>query len=298
MHWKTYPDASAFRAATGDFLRKDPLSNQMPLGIASIVLSEPTRYGTGCYFHAVTDDNDDAILGALVQTAAFVPLLSMMPAEVAAFAGIQFATDHPEVSGVNGEDYAALAFASAAFATRAAKEGVENLELHLEDSMGLFSLESVASDLPRTSGSGRFAQSDDADLLDRWISDFRREAVPNDPPAPPGAGAAAVARGMTHFWTESNGTPVSFANYGRDLGDYISIGPVYTPPELRGHGYATALVAEMSSLALSQGRKGLTLFTDLSNPTSNKIYERIGFKRIGTFKKFKIVSKKADYNGE
>ncbi len=56
---------------------------------------------------------------------------------------------------------------------------------------------------------------------------------------------------------------------------------MYTPPELRGHGYATSLVADLSALLLPRGR-GCTLFTNLANPTSNAIYERIGYARVGT----------------
>jgi hypothetical protein len=55
---------------------------------------------------------------------------------------------------------------------------------------------------------------------------------------------------------------------------------VYTPPELRGRGYATALTAELSQRLLDQGRRFCFLFTDLTNPTSNAIYERIGYVRV------------------
>lgn len=62
----------------------------------------------------------------------------------------------------------------------------------------------------------------------------------------------------------------------------MSIGPVYTPPELRRRGCATGLVAEMSRPALAEGRVACTPLTDLANPTSNHIYERVGYRRIGT----------------
>ena len=60
----------------------------------------------------------------------------------------------------------------------------------------------------------------------------------------------------------------------------IWIGPVYTPPAERNKGYATSLVARMSQQALDGGRKFCALFTDLSNPTSNAIYQRIGYRPI------------------
>ena len=58
------------------------------------------------------------------------------------------------------------------------------------------------------------------------------------------------------------------------------IGPVYTPPEHRSHGYATRLVAELSSARLAMGDPACFLFTDLANQTSNAIYERIGYVKL------------------
>jgi uncharacterized protein len=60
----------------------------------------------------------------------------------------------------------------------------------------------------------------------------------------------------------------------------VRIGPVYTPPELRGRGYATSLAAEVSRRRLAAGRRFCFLYTDLANPTSNAIYERIGYRRV------------------
>ena len=58
------------------------------------------------------------------------------------------------------------------------------------------------------------------------------------------------------------------------------VGPVYTPPAERGHGYATALVAHVSDVALQRGRRACYLHTDLANATSNAMYQRIGYERI------------------
>ena len=56
-----------------------------------------------------------------------------------------------------------------------------------------------------------------------------------------------------------------------------------TPVPHRGHGYASGVVAHASKLALASGARGCTLFTDLMNPVSNRIYERIGYRRVGEF---------------
>ena len=63
----------------------------------------------------------------------------------------------------------------------------------------------------------------------------------------------------------------------------ISVGPVYTPPEQRGRGYATHLTAAFSQHLLDAGYRFCTLFTDLANPTSNSIYQQIGYRAVCDF---------------
>jgi len=74
-----------------------------------------------------------------------------------------------------------------------------------------------------------------------------------------------------------DGHTVSLACSGARTPNGSRIGPVYTPPEERGHGYASACVAALSQLQLDQGRRFCFLFTDLANPTSNHIYPMIGY---------------------
>ena len=78
----------------------------------------------------------------------------------------------------------------------------------------------------------------------------------------------------------TSGRVVSVSGWGGPTPNGIRVGPVYTPPELRGRGYATALVAELSQTLLDGGRSFVFLYTDLANPTSNAIYERIGYVRV------------------
>jgi len=77
------------------------------------------------------------------------------------------------------------------------------------------------------------------------------------------------------IWEDAS--PVSFAGFGNPTPTGIRVGPVYTPRELRRRGYATALVAALTDVLLRRGRRHCFLFTDLANPTSNSIYQRIGY---------------------
>ena len=90
-------------------------------------------------------------------------------------------------------------------------------------------------------------------------------------------GIGVATAGVT-LW-EDEGAPVCLTGWGRIPGG-ARIGPVYTPPEHRGRGYASSLVAHVSSEMLSRGAEACFLYTDLANPTSNAIYRRLGYEQI------------------
>jgi predicted GNAT family acetyltransferase len=145
---------------------------------------------------------------------------------------------------------------------------------------GVFALERVEP-VTGVPGAMRIATSEDRPLLLEWFLAFGIEALPHPD-------EERLTREVDHrlaaadagvvLW-EHDG-PVSLAGYGGPTPNGIRIGPVYTPPEFRGRGYASALVAELSSSLLAEGRQFCFLYTDLANPTSNKIYERIGYVRV------------------
>jgi predicted GNAT family acetyltransferase len=79
---------------------------------------------------------------------------------------------------------------------------------------------------------------------------------------------------------EVDGIPVSMAGYTREMQTAIGVAFVYTPPYFRGKGYATSCVAQISQMALERGYTRCVLYTDLLNPTSNSIYQKIGYKPV------------------
>jgi predicted GNAT family acetyltransferase len=125
------------------------------------------------------------------------------------------------------------------------------------------------------------ATVDDLALVHRWYCEFRREAVHNDP-LPTLEGVRRVIEDeKVYLWAD--GEPVSLAARRRQLPHGASVGPVYTPPAMRGHGYATACVAALSQAILDAGAHFCTLFTNLANPTTNRIYQRIGYQPLCDF---------------
>ena len=153
---------------------------------------------------------------------------------------------------------------------------------------GVYALERVEPP-SAAPGSVRVATTDDREIAVRWFIAFSEEALHEGSPGADQAEAifehrvSSSASGLL-FW-EDDGEPVSLAGWGGPTPNGIRVGPVYTPPGLRGRGYASALTAELSQQLLdgrlfAGGRRFCFLYTDLSNPTSNAIYERIGYRRV------------------
>ena len=126
----------------------------------------------------------------------------------------------------------------------------------------------------------RTARSYDFDLVTRWFAAFIREALRED-----GSAASEMAdRWLNtpdrtlYLWEEEG--PVSICGAAGRTPHGIRIGAVYTPPELRGHGYASNCVAAASQAQLDAGLRYCFLYTDLANPTSNRIYREIGYEPV------------------
>jgi uncharacterized protein len=148
---------------------------------------------------------------------------------------------------------------------------------------GVYALDAVVWPA-RPPGEPRPAGAADRELLVRWWGEFGAEAL--------GAletDAEQDGRNVDHrlasptagieLW-EVDGEPGSAVAFGSPTPTGIRIGPVYTPREHRGRGYASALTAHVSAAQLAAGRAFCFLYTDLANPTSNRIYVAIGYRRV------------------
>lgn len=141
------------------------------------------------------------------------------------------------------------------------------------------------------SGIFRAANEKDVDILFRWQKEFMAEAIPQDPvPSDEEAyrDIRACIEKRQYFMWEDKGRCVCYVGSKRETATERWIAPVYTPPELRGHGYASALVAAVSEEILRAGKRAM-LFTDLANPTSNSIYQKIGYRPLADFCQYMFV---------
>jgi hypothetical protein len=126
----------------------------------------------------------------------------------------------------------------------------------------------------------------DFDLLREWNDGFST-SVRAHVPATPERVRQRIQDGETFLWRTP--APVSMAHVAGPTPNGIRISAVYTPPEHRCHGYASALVASVSQRMLDSGRAFCFLFTDLANPTSNSIYQRIGYRPVCDFAEYDFV---------
>lgn len=148
----------------------------------------------------------------------------------------------------------------------------------------LYRLDELVAPDPMPAGKARQARSADVPIAARWIEEFWGElshAVrPDASTAAPAIAEARIAEGAFWLWLDGDGTPVSLAGHTPIVAGASRIGPVYTPRALRGRGYAGAVTAAASRALLSQGADEVLLFTDLANPTSNALYQRIGYREV------------------
>ncbi len=91
--------------------------------------------------------------------------------------------------------------------------------------------------------------------------------------------AGGYLRARLTLW-EAGGRPVSLAGLTRQVAGQTRVGPVYTPPELRGRGFAAAATVTVSQAALAAGAAEVVLYADLANPTSNALYLRLGYRPV------------------
>ena len=185
----------------------------------------------------------------------------------------------PDVSAVSGVPDTARAIA-AAWERRTGGTSRRTF------SEGMHVLERV-QDPPRpAAGLLRLPEPGERDLLVAWMEEFVGEA---------GLIGAAQAGSMVDarlrqqgllVWDD--GQPVSMVGVNPAVAGVVRVGPVYTPPPLRRRGYAGSAVAAISRRALADGAARCMLFTDLANPTSNKIYSEVGYRRCGDWEEIAL----------
>jgi len=278
----TYRQASDFLARAQAELERNEVLNGLPLGITLHLYKFPERIKIRPYLATVEDEGK--LLVAAVMTPPF--RLIVTSNQVDAFGEAPSLLIHNlrehgwPVPGVVGPSSLSDLFAQT-------WTSLTGEVAHLRTHERLFEFTQVIAPRPGP-GSLRIATPDETALVVRWIKAFQEEALHtslSDEEALAWA-RRGIGNGEVYLWVLSDGAIVSMLATTRPVSRVISIASVYTPPELRGQGYASRSVAALSQHLLDSGWQRCSLFTDLSNPTSNSIYQRVGYRPVRDFNEY------------
>ena len=284
-------DPREFLAVADEHLRRHPVVNTVVATYAERLAAEiadgvhpdqPDEPDQPRWWLVVTDGTGE-VVGAGMRTAPFAPhppFLLPMPDEAAVELARTLHARGEALGGVNGVLPAARLCADE---TARLTGGRADVAMHTR----LFQLEELVP--PRSvPGSLRAATVDEVELALRWWLEFGISAdVQAGRPAGSGHESAETAdgirrrieRGGIWFWEDADGRVVHMTGANPPAYGAARIGPVYTPVEHRGHGYASAAVARVSQAILDAGARPC-LFTDQANPTSNAIYSALGYRAV------------------
>jgi predicted GNAT family acetyltransferase len=263
-----------FLAVAGSFLEAREAENNLLFGIASAIRATPEVFADDPPRFATVTEAAGRVVAATLRTPPHNQVLSSID-DLAAVDALVDAFREESLPGVLGPTEAAARFAAGWTDATGQAAGIEVAER-------IFRLERVIPPHRPASGAWRMAEPRDRDVIARWMVEFVQEATQEDPPPDPAAAADRwiARRGRAPYVWEDGDAVVSWVGASGETPHGIRIGPVYTPPSLRNRGYASSLTAAASADQLATGRRFCFLFTDLANPTSNKIYQAIGYEPV------------------
>ena len=280
MKVTTFSNAASFLDASLDYLEAQEALNGLMIGLAfRLSQSAPRRRNRP--FLAVVEDSGE-LVGAAVMTPPRKLVLYSHRADCQPVVRALWPTLQDgrwTVPGVLGPAEVADAWATLWEMEngRSAQPGMRQRVFELGQVRPL--------NLP--SGHLRPAAADDFERIVAWIQGFHVDAnIQDDSESAEMLARGKMQNGDLFLWENEAGEPVTMASKARPTRHGITVSLVYTPAELRGCGYATACVATLSQQLLDDGYQFCTLFTDLSNPVSNHIYEKIGYTAVADFHEY------------
>jgi predicted GNAT family acetyltransferase len=273
-----HADAASFLAAAEAFLVEREALHNVPLAVARTCAADPARHAGRNYFVVVRDGA--RIVGIAAMTPPHKLQVYVPPGAAVDAVADDLAASAWTPPGVHGPVAASEAFAAAWCARRGVRA---------EPSMDLraFELTEVIP-APPAHGCMRLAEDTDLPIVQSWYRAFHDEArltvtrTESDETA-----RRAIARRRLFVW-DDGGAVAQTALVG-STPNGARIGAVYTPPDRRRRGYATALVEHVSRRALADGKRFCFLFTDLANPVSNSIYPKVGYRPVADYRDFEFV---------
>ena len=265
-----YQDANQFYDRVKDYLLRDEALHNRLLVLCHSLIHNPERFDEKPLLATVEAEGD--ILAVAMRT----PSQNLLLSKIQDFGAIEAIAQNlhlteNSLAGVNAPNAEAKAFAET-------WRSLTSQSYEMKMALRAFQLKQVEKSSQAT-GQLRQATERDRQLLIDWFEAFVVEALGIAATNTERAVERHLQRGTAYVW--ENETPVSMACHVGITPNGAAISLVYTPPEHRGKGYASSCVAALSQTLLSCGHKYCFLFTDLANPTSNHIYQAIGYQSVG-----------------
>lgn len=271
-----FTDPAAFYEKVAPNLLEDEVVNNLPLGILKAITSQSkdVSFKQPPFLAYVGEENSPELI--LLMTPPNNLILSGTEAQLEKTVPVvvDYLTDQNiPVPGVIGAVKLAEYFKKVYIQKTGALAKVEM-------SQRIYKLEQV-NPIRMSPGHLRPSTYDDVQTIADWILAFDEEAMNGEMEQ-----AYAIERAergvkfQTIYMWEDGGKAVSMANKGRATENGTIVNLVYTPNDFRGKGYASSCVAALSQLILDEGKAFCSLYTDLANPTSNSIYQKIGYQPI------------------
>ena len=285
MGFHRFETAEEFLAGAGEALYREEARNCLMIGVVGRLLQNPQFYGEGKpYLGLISDEYGPILAGSMT------PPFGLLVSPFRENAGNYFdllVQDLVESDWPLPDVHAVTPFAEMFAEEWAAQTGgryEKEMAMRIYKLIEVVTPEDVAGEMVQ-------ATMADLELVADWLVEFEREALGEEDPSLEKKRKAAergIERGDWVLW-QVKGESVSMCLRTRPTRTGISVSGVYTPPELRGRGYASACVAALSQRLLDEGNAFTSLFTDLANPTSNSIYMKIGYRPLADFDKYKLV---------
>ncbi|PEL41115.1 GNAT family N-acetyltransferase [Bacillus wiedmannii] len=261
-----YEEILNFKEAVTPFLEKNEQENNLMLGILQVA-QEPTFMGVA--------KRGEEIVIVFLQTEEKIQMIvatSEIPEVDIVKLAKEFSKVYPDIPGLIGNKKTVQRLAEEIAV-------LENKKTNVVMEQGVYALQQVKKKWTED-GAFREIGSDELPLIEQWIYQFCEDVRLPTTKEEAKQTAHTLITNRRLFGLDVDGKLVSVAAKTRPTTNNITVNFVYTPKEARKKGYASSCVAALSQRMLDEGYKTTTLYTDLANPTSNKIYQEIGYEQI------------------
>jgi len=268
-------DPARFLQRARTFLEAFEAENTLLLGVSSWLAAHPERIEQPPYF--ITVEENGKVQAAAMMTPPYNLVLTRAKRDALVEIADKLLTKKIQLPGVNGP-----AETSQTFNEVWTKKTGRPFRAHR--SLRLYQLRQVIPP-PTVNGRIRLIANSDANILRGWIHNFNAEIGEQAEEDASKTFQRLLADRRLYVWEDKD--LCSIAAWGGPTSHGVRISLVYTPPELRQKGYATVCVATLSQLMLDSGKQFCCLFTNLANPISNRIYQRIGYEQVCDFNEYR-----------